>query len=134
MNENKELDCHKFQTKVNDLLIRHRSILDILTKYQESNSRVNRSVAKTVTNCGCLEVTATKKEIPQEARLDELKNYTETHVEGGLCDNCREIVEMELGNNLFYVAALCNILGLDLQEVLEQEYKKIATLGRFNLS
>ncbi len=114
MNENEKLDCVKFQDKVNDLLIRHRSILDILTKYQEANSKVNRSVAKTVTNCGCLNIVADKKEIPQSANLDELKDYTETHVSGKLCDDCKEVIEMELGNNLFYLAALCNIFGYRL--------------------
>ncbi len=94
MNENEKLDCVKFQDKVNDLLIRHRSILDILTKYQEANSKVNRSVAKTVTNCGCLNIVADKKEIPQSANLDELKDYTETHVSGKLCDDCKEVIEM----------------------------------------
>jgi hypothetical protein len=51
----------QFQGKVSELLIRHRSILDSLTKFQESTARVNRSIAKTVTNCGCVTVTATKQ-------------------------------------------------------------------------
>ncbi len=130
----KEISCEKFQNKVNDLLIRHRSILDVLSKFQESNSRVNRSVVKTVTNCGCLSIQATKKDLPPESSLEIFSSIMETHLEGKLCDSCKEIIEMELGNNLFYLVALCNILGLEMDEILSKEYGKISALGKFNLT
>ncbi|HHT27849.1 MAG TPA: DUF1573 domain-containing protein, partial [Firmicutes bacterium] len=38
-----------FQEAVNEYLVRHRSILDILSKLQESVARTNRAVAKAVT-------------------------------------------------------------------------------------
>lgn len=44
----KDIIFDDFQNCVNDSLIRHKSILDILTKYSESTSKVNRSVAKAV--------------------------------------------------------------------------------------
>lgn len=130
----KEIDCKVFQNKVNELLIRHRSILDVLSKYQESNSRVNRSIAKAVTNCGCVNISASKRDLPPESNFDDLSNIMETHVEGELCDSCKEIIEMEMGNNLFYLVSLCNILGLDLSEILAKEFGKISALGKFNLS
>lgn len=130
----KEIDCKTFQSKVNELLIRHRSILDVQSKFQESNSRVNRSIAKSVTNCGCLNIRASKRDLPPESSFDDMCDFMETHVEGELCDSCKEIIEMEMGNNLFYLVSLCNILGLDLSEILDKEFGKISALGKFNLS
>ena len=48
----------EFQSSVPQLLVRHKSMLDVMTKYQESNARVNRALAKAVTNCGCLRIDA----------------------------------------------------------------------------
>ena len=42
----KDIIFDSFQNDVNESLLRHKSILDILTKYTESSSRVNRAVAK----------------------------------------------------------------------------------------
>jgi hypothetical protein len=130
----KNIDCKTFQDKVDELLIRHRSVLDVLSKFQESNARVNRSVVKAVTNCGCLNINASKKDLPPDIELDEMPNFMSTHVEGELCDSCKEVIEMEIGNNLFYLVSLCNILDLNLSEILEKEYSKINVLGKFNLS
>lgn len=129
-----QVDCKTFQNKVNDLLIRHRSILDVMSKFQESNSRVNRSVAKSVTNCGCLDIVASKKDLPPDTSFDDMGSHMETHVQGSLCDSCKEIIEMEIGNNLFYLVSLCNNLNLDLSEILEKEHGKISALGKFNLT
>ncbi|MTI94257.1 MAG: DUF1573 domain-containing protein [Firmicutes bacterium] len=127
-------DCTRFQQKVEEFLIRHRSILDVLSKYQESNARVNRSVIKAVTNCGFLKIRAERQPFSPELSLVEISEHTRTHVEGALCEYCREVVETELGNNLFYLEALCNLLDSDLLAILEREYDKVSTLGKFNLS
>ncbi|WP_294405871.1 DUF1573 domain-containing protein [uncultured Clostridium sp.] len=131
----KDIIFDDFQNCVNDSLIRHKSILDILTKYSESTSKVNRSIAKAVTQCGCISISAKKQrnsEINLECEAD-LKNYLSTHVDGELCDKCREIIEREIGNNLFYLTALCNHLNMNLYDILLKEYNKSATLGKFNL-
>lgn len=130
----KEINCETFQGKVKDLLIRHRSILDVTSKFQESNSRVNRSVAKSVTNCGCLSINAAREDVNLDMEPEEFYSSKNTHVEGKLCDSCREIIEMELGNNLFYFVALCNLLDLDMDEILIKEHGKISALGKFNLT
>ena len=52
----KDIIFDDFQNSVNDSLLRHKSILDLITKYSESCSRVNRAIAKSVTNCGCLTI------------------------------------------------------------------------------
>ncbi|MCR3921092.1 MAG: DUF1573 domain-containing protein [Firmicutes bacterium] len=124
----------QFQDKVSELLIRHRSILDSLTKFQESTSRVNRSIAKTVTTCGCLTVDAAKQSCPSEIELKDCQQYMNSHLQGQLCETCRETIEEELGNHLFYLTALCHLLEVDLNDVFESEYDRVSTLGFFHLS
>lgn len=129
----KDLLYDHFQDSVGELLVRHKSILDILTKFQESQSRVNRAVVKAVTTCGCIEINSKKQNYSEEISLQDLKNYMDTHLKGNLCPNCRDVIEKELGNNLFYVAALCNVLDISMYDVLLKEYEKMQTLGIYNL-
>jgi len=129
----KDLLYDHFQDSVGELLIRHKSVLDILTKYQESQSRVNRAVVKAVTSCGCIEINSKKQCCGDEVEYQDLKNYMDTHLKGNLCANCRDVIEKELGNNLFYVAALCNVLDVSMYDVLLKEYEKMHTLGIYNL-
>ncbi len=129
-----ELQCHDFQETVSNFLLRHQSILDLLSKSQEASSRVNRAITKSVTSCGCLRINAQRKPLPQEANLSDMRSLFPNHLEGQLCDTCKEIIVNEMGKNLFYFAALCNTLGINLQDVLEQENDKVTTLGRFNMT
>ena len=62
----KDIIFDSFQNDVSESLLRHKSILDILTKYTESSCRINRAVAKAVTNCGCIEINATKQCLPDD--------------------------------------------------------------------
>lgn len=124
----------QFQSTVKSLLIRHQSILDILSKGQETSARVNRAVVKSVTSCGCHAVNAHKKPVPPDASLADLKELLNSQLEGFICDNCRDIIEAELGKQLFYIAALSNALDISLTEVLDQEHKKLQTLTIFNLT
>ncbi|HZW82136.1 MAG TPA: hypothetical protein VFF14_01785 [Candidatus Deferrimicrobium sp.] len=126
--------CDEFQTTVSELLIRHQSILDILSKSQEASARVNRAVVKSVTNCGCIKINAEKQVIPEDARLEDLKQLIQTHLNGHMCPNCKDIVEAEIGKSLFYVTALCNALDINLYNVFLKEHKKISTLRIFNFT
>ncbi len=131
-------DCifDNFQNSVDESLLRHKSILDIITKLQESQARVNRAVAKSVTNCGCIGVEAKKQYTPaniDDFDLDTLSASLDTHMQGNLCENCREVLEKELGNNLFYIASLCNLVDLNLYDILLKEYNKISTLGKYTM-
>ncbi len=131
----KDLLCDGFQETVDDYLVRHRSILDVMSKLTESASRVNRAVSKAVTNCGCIEVVAVKQQIPPDLEsLESLKEYMSTHIKGKLCDHCTEVLEDEIGRNLFYLAALCNLTNLNLYDILIKEQDRIACLGIFNFS
>ncbi|MGI6488423.1 MAG: DUF1573 domain-containing protein [Syntrophothermaceae bacterium] len=131
----KDLICDEFQNVVSELLIRHHSILDVLSKLSESSARVNRACCKAVTNCGCLAVEANKIQFPDDMQtIDELKQCLDDHLRGTLCPECEAIIIAELGSSLFYTAALCNLLGLNLYDVFIEEYKKASALGIFNLT
>ncbi len=132
-NSNNETVSH-FQNKVSKLLLRHRSILDSLSKHVESTTRINRAISKTVTDCGCISVNAEKQQIPPETSLSECHKYLDSHIKGNLCENCKETVEEEIGNNLFYLAALCHLLDIELEEIIGKEYERLNALGLFHLS
>ena len=129
-----DLSCGEFQETVSEYLIRHRSVLDVMSKLQEAGARVNRAVAKSVTSCGCLEVSAQKQKFPENATLAVLKRMINSHISGELCPECREALETELGQMLFYIAALCAITGLDLDEIMMKEHDRLRMLGLFNLT
>lgn len=128
------LACEDFQETVGEFLIRHRSIIDVLSKLQESSARVNRAVAKAVTNCGCVRISAHRQQIPDNASFHRLKEFMDTHLNGNLCEACREIVENELGQNLFYLAALCGLLELKMDDILDKERERINALGPYSLT
>ncbi|HHY61373.1 MAG: DUF1573 domain-containing protein [Bacillota bacterium] len=129
-----DLSCGEFQETVSEYLVRHRSVLDVMSKLQEAGARVNRAVAKSVTSCGCLEVSAQKQKFPENATLADLKRMINSHISGELCPECREALETELGQMLFYIAALCAITGLDLDEIMMKEHDRLRMLGLFNLT
>lgn len=129
----KDVIYDEFQDKVDEVLIRHASLLDILSKLSDAESKSSRAVIKSITRCGCLSLDATKTQLPKDANYDDLKEYRADHIQGSLCSTCREKIEEELGNLEFYVAALCNSLGISLYDVMLKEYKKINTLGKFSL-
>lgn len=124
----------EFQDQVAELLLRHRSVLDVLSKFQQSNAAANRAVIKSVTDCGCIQVHAGKQNYTRDMTLEQAQEQLGTHLGGQVCEHCKEVIESELGRNLFYMASLCNLLDLDLNKVVTQESTKCSTLGLFNLS
>ena len=68
------LTLKQFQDQVSELLLRHRSLLDVLSKFQQSGAATNRSVVKSITECGCIQVHAAKQEYHPEMTLDEAKD------------------------------------------------------------
>lgn len=126
----KDIIFDKFQNDVDESLIRHRSILDIESKLTESNARINRALIKSVTNCGCIQINTSKHNTSYN---NNLKTPIDNHLVGELCDNCREIIETEMGTSLFYLTSLCNCLNLNLYDILLKEENKLNMLGKFNL-
>ncbi|CAM3089379.1 DUF1573 domain-containing protein [Paenibacillus sediminis] len=121
-----------FQEQVSELLLRHRSLLDVMSKNGQSSSSVNRAVTKSITECGCIQLYAKKQKFG--SNLQQAKENSTNHVHGQLCEHCREAISSELGRNLFYISALCSQLGINLDDVLQKESEKCSTLGLFNLS
>lgn len=121
-----------FQEEVSRVLIRHKSILDIMTKLDEYNARINRAVAKSVTSCGCISINATKQDYSKDSFGDNLDSVDD-HLEGKICNSCKDIIEKEMGSYVFYLAAMCNTLDLNLEQLLQKEYETIKTLGIFSL-
>ncbi|ANE46757.1 hypothetical protein SY83_11280 [Paenibacillus swuensis] len=124
----------EFQDQVSELLLRHRSLLDVLSKCNQANASVHRSVIKSVTECGCIEVHAEKQRYSEQPDLQEAMGLMQQHIHGKLCDTCKEAVSAELGKNFFYISALCNLLSIDMETVIDEESRKCSTLGLFNLS
>ncbi|AKN33005.1 hypothetical protein Ccar_19970 [Clostridium carboxidivorans P7] len=67
----------------------------------------------------------------ENINIESLKDCLKSHISGELCDSCREVIEHEIGNNLFYLTSLCNSLDLNLFDVLLKENDKINTLGKY---
>lgn len=116
------------------MLLRHRSLLDVLSKSQQASASVNRSVIKSVTECGCISLQANKQPYPDDLTLEETKALIQTHINGNLCENCIDAITAQLGKQLFYLSSLCNLLELDLDDIIAKESQKCSTLGLFNLS
>lgn len=129
----KEVIAGEFQYTVRELLARNKSILDLITKFQDANTRVNRSIIKAVTQCGCIKINAEKQIVPEDADFEELKEAMKTHLEGGLCDSCRDIIEREIGRNLFYLVSICDTLDLDFYDAIIKENERVKLLGNYNL-
>ena len=129
----KDILSDEFQYTVLELLVRNKSILDSLTKFQDSNGRVNRSIIKSITQCGCVKVDASKQNFPDDADFEQVRDTMSTHLKGNLCENCRDAVEKEMGRNLFYLASLCNTLDLNMYDILIKELDRIKMLGKYNL-
>lgn len=132
----KDLLWDNFQDAVQQGLVRHRSILDVVSKFQEASVRVSRALVKSVTTCGCVRINAQKNQFPEGSNLsmEEIRSYMDDHLEGELCPNCREVVEEEIGRVLFYTAALANLLDVNIYDILIKENKKLAALGVYHLS
>jgi hypothetical protein len=122
-----------FQSVVGELLIRNRSILDVLTKMQTSEGRVSRAVVKSVTHCGCIGIDGKKQAFPDEASMNDLSGLVSSQVKGELCPECRQTIEKEIGGALFYLAALCNTLDISLYDVILKEKEALGTLGNYSL-
>ncbi|HOQ01619.1 MAG TPA: DUF1573 domain-containing protein [Acetivibrio clariflavus] len=123
----------QFQFTVADLLVRNKSILDQITKFQDSNGRINRAIIKAVTQCGCIKINAKKQPIDIDSDFDKIRNNMKTHVDGKLCENCRDIIEKDIGRNLFYLASICNTLDLNLYDIILKELERIKVLDKYNL-
>ena len=126
-------NLNEFQESVTEVLIRHKSILDVITKLQESCARVNRAIVKSASDCGCIQINGKIQDVPLGISYEEIQQFLSNHVTGSLCEVCQEKVSEELGNHLFYVTAVCGSLDLNLEKILEKQLNNIKALGKFSL-
>ena len=124
--------CKDFQKTVAKFTIRHKSVLDIISKADEASAKVNRATIKAVTQCGCIKIEARKHQWPEDVDILDLKNMLYSDLVGQLCSDCQDIIEAEIGKLLFYITALCNTLNLNFDQILVKENERILTLGKFN--
>ncbi len=133
MSKMKDTALDSFQYAVSELLVRNKSILDEMSKLDDSNARINRSISKAVTQCGCIHINACKQEYPESMDFDSIKSAMSSHLYGELCPNCRDIIEKDIGRHLFYLASLCNNLDFNLYDIIIKEYDRLQLLGKFSL-
>lgn len=124
--------AEEFQQKVSSLIVRNSNVLDILTKCQALCGRICRSSIKSATGCGCVKISA-EKSLTAYAGGEDFSSKEMSGIEGRLCTDCKGIVEGEIGEMLFYVASLCNALGLSMSEIMEKEIKNVEALGKYSL-
>ena len=133
MVETSELE--QFQNFIDDLVLRNKSILDQMTKLQDASARLNRTLSKSATTCGCIKMNIIKQQLDfaHITSSEELKSLLSTHIEGYPCPECNEAIEKEMGRGLFYLAAIANTLGISLSSVLENEKTRTNLLGNYSL-
>lgn len=133
MTELKDTVLDEFQYTSQELLIRNKSILDSMTKMNDSCARVSRTLVKAVTQCGCIKIIGEKQDIPCMTNMEEMKSHMQSQVDGTLCDNCRDLLEKDMGRTLFYLAAMCNTLDLNLYDIIIKELEHVKLLGKYSL-
>lgn len=68
-----------------------------------------------------------------DASYSQLKKYMSNHVQGELCDICKEKVEHELASNFFYLTALCNVFNINIEDMLSNYNEQLKALGKYGL-
>ncbi len=129
---NQENLIEELQNQVSETLVRHKSILDIMTKLDEYNARINRAVAKSVTSCGCIRIEAQKQDFSSETLTDVLEKV-DSHVVGNICPNCKEVLEQEIGAYIYFLASLANTLDFKLKDIVKKELDRTKTLGVYGM-
>lgn len=116
-----------FQNTVSKFHIWNKSILDIMTKLQTAIAKTNRSLVKSVTSCGCVEIDG-RKNLVDFNKADE-----GSQMKGVLCEDCKANIEKEIGESLYYIISLCNALNLNVDKIITKELERVKTLGKYNL-
>ena len=123
-NKISDIQLAGFQSDVELYLKRNKNLLDSVSKHQSASSRVSRAIIKAATQCGCITI---------EGKPQENKDEPTAMIHGTLCKNCRKAIEKEMGDELFYIAALCSSLDLSLFDVIVEERERLELLGQFSL-
>lgn len=133
MKDMKDAALDSFQYTVQELLVRNKSIMDGMTKLEDSNARINRTISKAVTQCGCIRIQAEKQDYDENADFETAREAMKSHLEGKLCPSCRDMLEKDIGRHLFYLTSIMNTLDVNLYDVLIKELDRVRMLGNFSL-
>ena len=102
VNDLKNTVLDEFQYTSNDFLIRNRSILDSMTKMNDSCARISRTLVKAATHCGCISIRGEKQQAPGVSGMDEMKHHIKSHIkEGNYVKTAVDSLERDIGRNLF---------------------------------
>jgi hypothetical protein len=129
----KDVIYDEYQNLVSEVLLRHSSLLDIITKLEQSVANTNRAAIKTITDCGCVSLNRISKEDNDSENYDSFYKFKIQDIEGNICEKCRDKIEEEYGNTFFYLTALANKLDINIYDVLLKEFNNMKTLGKFRL-
>ena len=132
INKNQNNIVDSLQDEVKHSLVRHKSILDIMTKLQEYNSRINRAIAKSVTSCGCIEIHAKKQDFESKS-LEDMVEKVDSHITGDICPDCKEVLEQEIGAYVYFLTALANTLNFKLSDTIQKELERTKALGVYGM-
>ncbi len=116
----KDIIAEDFQLAVESSINRNKNLLDTTSKKDIFSARLTRAIVKAITSCGCISVHSEKC-------------AGDTCLEGKLCKNCRDVVESEMGEELYYLAAICNALDLSIYDIMLKEKSSLSMLGKFSL-
>jgi hypothetical protein len=125
----------EFQCTVKENDYFNKNILEQLAKLQEVSAKLNKTVIRACTYCGCIEINANNKlySYDGDINLDMIKLLDPHHISGDLCEDCKDLIEKNIGSCLYYLACISNSFDLKLNEVLLKEMNKINILGKFNI-
>ena len=111
----KDIIFEDFQFAVEDAVRENnKNLLDTMSEFSRSASRLNRAVAYAATKCGCISI-----------------NSEGRGISGRLCEKCRFSAEKELGELLFSAAALSSYLGMSMYDVMLTERRYIDLMGKY---
>jgi len=109
-----DIIAEDFQLAVDSALLRNRSLPDNISKLGISSAKLSRAITKAHTHCCCIDM-------------------SQKQLSGHLCEKCRNVIETEMGDLLFYVAGLCNTLGISIYDVMLKEKQALSLLQNFSL-
>ena len=66
-------------------------------------------------------------------RIKTLSPKELSGTKGEICTYCRERIENEIGETLFYLAGLCNALEFSMKDIMKKELSNVEMLGKYSL-
>ena len=120
------LNLDRLQQAIKKYYHRNKGIMDTLSKLNVATAKTQRAVIKTATQCGCTEIFVTKQP-------PGFNGEAESMLVGSVCPSCRETLEKNMGDVLFYLISLMMLTGTDTETVVTEQIRQMEWLGKFNL-